>query len=68
MKAFEELRLRMGGLATLLAGSNKNYAFLKEIPHSFLAVRKGSIILIEGHLSADTLAKLCGASITLRNP
>lgn len=61
MKGFKELRLRMGGLATLLAGSSKDYAFLKEIPHSFLAVRKDRIILIEGHLSAETLDKLFGA-------
>lgn len=60
MKGFDELRLRMGGLATLLAGSSEEYAFLKEIPSSFLAVRKGRIILVEGHVSADTMAKLLG--------
>lgn len=61
MDSFNDLRLRMIGLATLLAGSNKNYAFLKEIPNSFLAVRKRQIILVEGHLSAETLAKLVEA-------
>jgi hypothetical protein len=61
MKGFKELRLRMGGLAMLLARSSKNYAFLKEIPRSFLAVRKDRIILIEGHLSAETLDKLFDA-------
>ena len=60
MKGFDELRLRMGGLATLLAGSSEEYAFLKEIPNSFLAVRKGRIILVEGHLSAEIVAKLLG--------
>ncbi|HEY7310495.1 MAG TPA: hypothetical protein VH643_14120 [Gemmataceae bacterium] len=62
MKGFDELRLRMGGLATLLAGSSEEYAFLKEIPNSFLAVRKGRIILVEGHLPAETLAKLLGTA------
>ncbi len=61
MKGFEELRLRTDGLMTLLAGSSKEYAFLKDIPRSFLAVRKGRIILIEGRLPAETLAKLLGA-------
>jgi hypothetical protein len=67
MKDFDDLRLRMGGLAILLAGSNKHYAFLKEIPNSFLAVRKGRIILVEGHLSAETLAKLFGVKINVKS-
>lgn len=61
MKGFEELRLRADGLMTLLAGSSKEYAFLKDIPRSFLAVRKGRIILVEGRLAAETLDKLLGA-------
>jgi hypothetical protein len=65
MKDFDELRWRMGGLATLLAGSNKKQAFLKEIPNSFLAVRKGRVILVEGHRSAETLAKLLGVKINV---
>jgi hypothetical protein len=66
MKSFDELRLRMSGLTTLLAGSSKKYAYLKEIPNSFLAVRKGRVILVEGHLSADTLAKLLGTPIRVK--
>ncbi len=66
MKGFDELRLRMDGLAILLAGSDKDCAFLKEIPKSFLAVRKGRIILIEGHLSAETLGKLLGTKVTVK--
>jgi hypothetical protein len=61
MNTLDDLRLRTGGLAMFLAGNNKNYAFLKEIPSAFLAVRKGNIILIEGHLPAETVAKLLGA-------
>ena len=61
MKGFEELRLRADGLTTLLAGSSKEYAFLKDIPRSFLAVRKGRILLVEGRLTAETLDKLLGA-------
>lgn len=58
MDSFDDLRLRMNGLATFLAGNNRNYAFLKEIPNSFLAVRKSHIILVEGRLPAETLGKL----------
>ncbi|MGH7172014.1 MAG: hypothetical protein ACRELG_17200 [Gemmataceae bacterium] len=58
MKGFEELRLRADGLMTFLAGSSKEYAFLKDIPRSFLAVRKGRILLVEGRLPPETLDKL----------
>ncbi len=60
MTGLADLRLRMDGLATFLAGSSKEYAFLKEVPRSFLAVRKKDVILVEGHLSAETLGKLLG--------
>jgi hypothetical protein len=60
MKVFGDLRLRLGGLATFLAGSDKDCACLKEIPRAFLATRKGSIILIEGYVPASTLEKLGG--------
>jgi hypothetical protein len=60
MHTLKDFRVRLDGLATLLAGTNKDYAFLKEIPRSFAAVRKGCVILIEGHLTADTLEKLIG--------
>jgi hypothetical protein len=58
MKGLEGARLRIDGLMTLLAGSRKEYTFLKEVPHAFTAVRKGSVILVEGHLSAETLGKI----------
>jgi hypothetical protein len=61
MKGFEEVRLRSDGLMTLLAGSSKEYAFLKDVPRSFLAVRKGRILLVEGRLPAETLNKILGA-------
>jgi hypothetical protein len=60
MKGFDEVRLRADGLMTFLAGSNKEYAFLKELPRAFLAVRKGRIILVEGRLSPETIGKLLG--------
>ncbi len=58
MEGCEEVRLRIDGLMTCLAGTSKEYAFLKEIPRSFLAVRKGSVLLIEGRLSTETLNRL----------
>jgi hypothetical protein len=67
MKAFDELRLRADGLMTLLAGSNKSCAFLKEIPRSFLAVRKGRIILVEGRLSSETLSKLLSMTVQVKS-
>lgn len=60
MKGFDEVRLRADGLMTFLAGSSKEYAFLKEIPRSFAAVREGRLILIEGRLPAETLVKILG--------
>ncbi|HTU16851.1 MAG TPA: hypothetical protein VMG10_02210 [Gemmataceae bacterium] len=67
MKGFKELRLRASGLMTFLAGSSKEYAFLKDIPRSFLAVRKGRVILVEGRLSPETLDKLLG-TCSVKNP
>ncbi len=58
MDGCEEVRLRLDGLMTCLAGTSKEYAFLKEIPRSFLAVRKGNVLLIEGRLSTETLNRL----------
>jgi hypothetical protein len=61
MEGCEEVRLRLDGLMTFLSGSSKEYAFLKEVPRSFLAVRKGNVLLIEGRLSAEMLNRLLAA-------
>lgn len=66
MKNLKDFRLRMDGLAGMIVGGSKECAFLKEIPRSFLAVRKGPIILIEGHLSAELLAKLLGTKVHVK--
>lgn len=67
MRGFDDLRLRAEGLMLLLAGSSKRQAFLKDIPRSFLAVRKGNVILVEGRLSPETLGKLLGMARTDRH-
>lgn len=66
MKTLKDIRTRMDGLAAMIAGNNKEGAFLKEIPRSFMAVRKGRIILIEGHISSEILGKLLGTKIQVK--
>jgi hypothetical protein len=58
LKALDDLRTRAAGMAVVLAGNQKKYAFLKEVPKAFAATRKGAIILLEGRLSGELLDKL----------
>jgi hypothetical protein len=60
LKALDDLRTRAAGMAVVLAGNQKKYAFLKEVPKAFGATRKGATIFLEGRLSADLLDKLAG--------
>jgi hypothetical protein len=58
MKVLNDLRTRASGMAAVLAGTQKQYAFLKEVPKAFVATRKGATVLMEGRLSAELLDKL----------
>jgi hypothetical protein len=58
MKVLDDLRARAAGLAVVLAGNQKKYAFLKEVPKTFGATRKDATILLEGRLSGELLEKL----------
>lgn len=60
VKALDDLRTRAAGFAVVLAGNQKKYAFLKEVPKAFAATRQGTTVLLEGRLSAELLDKLAG--------
>jgi hypothetical protein len=57
MKALTDLRTRAAGMAAVLAGNQKKYAFLKEVPKAFDATRKGATVVVEGRLSPELLEK-----------
>jgi hypothetical protein len=58
MKALNDLRARAAGMAVVLAGNQKKYAFLKEVPKAFDATRKGATVVVEGRLSPELLDKV----------
>ena len=60
MKDVEDLRTRLTGLATLLSGTQKDCACLKDVPKAINATRKGKTISIECLLDADLMGQLAG--------
>jgi hypothetical protein len=60
MKDLDDLRTRAAGLATLLAGNQKDCACLKDIPQAFKATRKGKTITVEGQLEGELLEQVIG--------
>jgi hypothetical protein len=60
MKDVEDLHTRLSGLATLLAGTQKDCACLLDIPKAIKATRKGKTIMLEGQLDADLMEQLAG--------
>jgi hypothetical protein len=60
MKDLEDLRTRLTGLATLLSGTQKDCACLKDVPKAIAATRKGKTISIECTLDADLMEQLAG--------
>jgi hypothetical protein len=60
MKDLDDLRTRLTGLATLLSGTQKDCACLKDVPKAITATRKGKTISIECTLDADLMEQLAG--------
>jgi hypothetical protein len=60
MKDVEDLRTRLAGLATLLSGTQRDCACLKDVPKAITATRKGKTISIECLLGADLMEQLAG--------
>jgi hypothetical protein len=58
MKDVEDLHTRLTGLATLLSGTQKDCACLKDVPKAVNALRKGKTITIECQLDADLMEQV----------